>query len=627
MKDSHKNEKVSDEQEITPKSRRSRKRANRLSWRRRDDGTYCHKDSNVCIIDLSTRSLVLNLKMPTIPGTSGVLLNPTTAEMLPDFRDCVSWFEISVMDGKDNVLYGPLYAQIQESSEIDETHIQLSGIQAIKRNCYVKLKLIMGNVTVNNVETIFLSTSESELSSDDRKFVALFVNRVIGDRYMIGNQECKILVRIIGQDFVCGYKTVLELIKNNLKCLEDGHKSHQSMLLVGPNGCGKSLILEAVENVLKINRFQREIEINVPSTEDRLAILTRHIPSLHLDENEKFNFSQVTHGFTCSDLILAIKQISSEDLMAFQPNVHNILNVMKSTRPSALRDIIPNKPFNTKWSDIAGCEQLKKQLLHMLVWPFRYPQIFDSIGIRPPTGILLYGPPGCSKTMVARAIANESHLNFFSIKGPEIFSKWVGDSEKAIRQIFERARMVAPSIVFFDEIDAIATERSADYSSGSSNVGARVVAQLLTEMDGLEYDTSIKVIVIAATNRPDVIDSALMRPGRFDRLIYVPLPNEDTRWKIFEIHLKKLTVDESVRISDLVNSTDGYSGAEVVAVCREAVLSALEDSVDLSGKINKGIRVRAKHFDDAFKLIQPRTDFSILAKFERLSTKQINLMS
>uniref|UniRef100_A0A1B0D1U2 AAA+ ATPase domain-containing protein n=1 Tax=Phlebotomus papatasi TaxID=29031 RepID=A0A1B0D1U2_PHLPP len=239
-----------------------------------------------------------------------------------------------------------------------------------------------------------------------------------------------------------------------------------------------------------------------------------------------------------------------------------------------MKEVLIEVP-NVRWEDIGGQHELKLKLKQAIEWPLTNPEVFPRFGIDPPRGVLMYGPPGCSKTMIAKALATESRLNFLTIKGPDIFSMWVGESERAVRELFRKARSVAPSIIFFDEIDAIGAERGSD--SGSS-VKERVLAQLLTELDGV---TSLdNVTIVAATNRPDLIDRALLRPGRIDRIIFVGLPDTNTRREIFSIKLKKMPVGEDCSVEKLVELTENYSGAEIQAVCREAGISALEESLE-----------------------------------------------
>jgi transitional endoplasmic reticulum ATPase len=260
-----------------------------------------------------------------------------------------------------------------------------------------------------------------------------------------------------------------------------------------------------------------------------------------------------------------------------------------------------------KWVDIGGLNEVKSELIEAVDWPLKYNDVFKRTGIRPPSGILLFGPPGCGKTLLAKAIANESQANFITIRGPEIFSKWVGESEKAIREVFRKARMAAPAIIYFDEIDAIAPRRGI---SEGTRVYESVVNQLLAEMDGIQDMAG--VVVIASTNRPDIIDPGLLRPGRFDRLILVPSPDKDARKKILEVHTKKMPLSEDVNIDTLTNLTEGFSGADLENLTREAGMMAVRENL-------KAAKVSAKHFEDALKKISPSITSELIKQYEKIA--------
>ncbi|RYR32850.1 hypothetical protein Ahy_A10g047377 isoform D [Arachis hypogaea] len=274
-------------------------------------------------------------------------------------------------------------------------------------------------------------------------------------------------------------------------------------------------------------------------------------------------------------------------------------------RPSAMREVILEVP-KVNWEDVGGQNEVKAQLMEAVEWPQKHRDAFNRIGTRPPTGVLMFGPPGCSKTLMARAVASEAGLNFLAVKGPELFSKWVGESEKAVRSLFAKARTNAPSIVFFDEIDSLAVTRGKE--SDGVSVSDRVMSQLLVELDGLHQ--RVNVTVIAATNRPDKIDPALLRPGRFDRLLYVGPPNETDREDIFRIHLRKIPCDSDVSIKELAHLTDGCTGADISLICREAAVAAIEENLGASV-------ISMKHLKKAINQVQP----SEVQSYQKLSAK------
>nr|XP_023012999.1 spermatogenesis-associated protein 5 [Leptinotarsa decemlineata] len=356
----------------------------------------------------------------------------------------------------------------------------------------------------------------------------------------------------------------------------------------------------------RCGRLDREIEIPTPSPKSRKTILEKLLESIphNLNEEEMQAISMNTHGYVGADLVSLCSRADMNASKRGSPSVNkkDFEYAMKIVRPSAMREVQIEVP-NVKWSDIGGQDNLKLILRQAVEWPLKYSESFIRLGVTPPKGVLMFGPPGCSKTMIAKALATESGLNFLSIKGPELFSKWVGESERAVREVFRKARQVAPSIIFFDEIDALGGERS---SGSSTSVQERVLAQLLTELDGV---TSLgDVTIVAATNRPDRIDKALMRPGRLDRIVYVPLPDSNTRREIFRIKFAKMPV-LNVSIDELVEKTMQYSGAEVNAVCHEAAMAALEESLECQ-------HVESRHFEKALKLITPRTPSSLIKLYD-----------
>ncbi|KAK6640319.1 hypothetical protein RUM44_012005 [Polyplax serrata] len=361
-------------------------------------------------------------------------------------------------------------------------------------------------------------------------------------------------------------------------------------------------------------RFGKEVEIYVPNSNQRFEILKVLMQDIkhNLTDTDVRSIANSSHGFVGGDLssLLSKALLKNYKTSCGQDNIsiEDFEWALGKVKPSAMKEITIDIP-NVKWDDIGGQDELKLKLKQSVEWPLKYRDSFKRLGITPPKGLLMFGPPGCSKTMIAKALATESRLNFICVKGPELFNKWVGESERAVRKVFRRARQAAPSIVFFDELDAIGGERNM---SSGSNVQDRVLAQMLVELDGVESLDS--VTVIAATNRLDRIDPALLRPGRLDRIVYVPLPDAKTRKEIFQIQLKKTIAAEDVTIEELVDRTEGFSGAEIVAVCREAALKALEEDFQAE-------KVTRQHFIEALQIIIPRTPKSLLDLYNNYLSK------
>ncbi|XP_019901512.2 ATPase family protein 2 homolog isoform X1 [Esox lucius] len=397
-----------------------------------------------------------------------------------------------------------------------------------------------------------------------------------------------------------------------------GSEGHSGQLLV----LGATNRPHALDPALRRpGRFDKELEVGVPSAAERADILQKLLASVpcRVTAEELTQLADAAHGYVGADLTAVCKESGMHALRralgsGSQPSdrqltgtvtvtLQDLLWAMSEVKPSAMREVAIDVP-KVRWSDVGGMEQVKLKLKQAVEWPLRHPEAFTRMGIQPPKGVLLYGPPGCSKTMIAKALANESGLNFLAVKGPELLSKYVGESERAVREVFRKARAVAPSIVFFDEIDALAGERGS--SSGSGGVGDRVLAQLLTEMDGIEQLRD--VTVLAATNRPDMIDKALMRPGRLDRIVYVPLPDGPTRREIFTLQLRSMPVDQEVCLDDLVTRTEKYSGAEITAVCREAALLALQEDI-------KAQFIMGRHFESALNAVKPRVPDSLIQSY------------
>ena len=391
-------------------------------------------------------------------------------------------------------------------------------------------------------------------------------------------------------------------------------------LMDGLNSRGQVVVIGATNRPDSIDgalrrpgRFDREIEIGVPDKDGRKEILEIHTRGMPLAEDVDLdNLAETTHGFVGADLEALSKEAAMRVVRRIIPDLNSddevppevfeklivtkddFKTALKEIQPSALREVLVQVP-NVSWDDVGGLDDAKQELKEAVEWPLKYPDKFEKFGIKPPKGTLLYGIPGTGKTLLAKAVANESDANFIAIKGPELLSKWVGESEKGVREVFRKARQTAPTVIFFDEIDSIASNRGAE--AGDSGVTKRVVNQLLTEMDGLEELDD--VAIIAATNRPDILDPGLVRPGRFDRHIKVDTPDEESRLAIFKVHTKDMPLAEDVKLSRLAKNTEGYVGADIEAVCREAAMLTLREDINSE-------TVSMKFFEKAMEKVKPK---------------------
>ena len=409
-------------------------------------------------------------------------------------------------------------------------------------------------------------------------------------------------------------------------------------LMDGLQGRGQVIVIaatnrpDAIDQALRRpGRFDREIEIGIPDRDGRKEVLQVHTRGMPISRDKDGHwkkidhFAEITHGFVGADLAALAREAAMSALRRYLPEIDldepippKLLQEMKVTNddfkealkdvePSALREIMVEIP-KVKWDEVGGLEDVKQQLKETVEWPLTNPEGFERLGIKPPRGLLLYGPPGNGKTLIAKAIATESAANFIAIKGPEVMSKWVGESEKKLREVFRKAKQVSPCIVFLDELDALAPTRG---TGGDNNVSDRLVDQLLTSMDGLENMEG--VITIGATNRPEVIDSALLRPGRFDRMILVGEPDEDARKKILKIHTKSVPL-KNVKLGVLAKKMVGYTGADIEGVVREAAILALR-------KDHKAKEVTMKHFEEALELVVPSITEDTVKYYEEIGKR------
>src|SRR3989449_443429 len=420
-----------------------------------------------------------------------------------------------------------------------------------------------------------------------------------------------------------------------LLALMDGLQARGKVVVIGatnrPNALDPAL--------RRPGRFDREIEIGVPDRDGRLEVLQIHTRGMPLAEDVDLKkLADVTHGFVGADLEALAKEAAIRALRRILPEINleadnipkdvlkkiivrmaDFQEALKEVEPSGMREVLVEIP-DIKWEDIGGLENVKEELREAIEWPLKYPDVFTTVSATPPKGLLLYGPPGTGKTLLAKAVANESQANFISVKGPELLNKFVGESEKAVREVFRKARQASPCIIFFDEIDSVAPVRGS--GGGDAHVTERVISQFLTEMDGLEELRN--VVIIAATNRPDIIDSALLRPGRFDRLLFVPPPDLEARRQIFKIHTRKTPLGEDVNLDELAKRTDGYTGADIASVANTAVMLSLREHISKSKdpedakKRAKGLKVAKRHYDEALQKIKPMSSEE-LKMYERFS--------
>ena len=432
-------------------------------------------------------------------------------------------------------------------------------------------------------------------------------------------------------------------------------------LMDGIEGRGKLVVIGATNrpNALdpalrRPGRFDREIEIGIPDEQGRYDILLIHTRGMPLTEDVNLeSIAKVTHGFVGADLEALSKEAAMRSLRRVLPEINmeqskiplevlnkikitneDFQNALKDVQPSAMREVQIQRP-NVRWDDIGGLIEVKEELAEAIEWPLKHADLFNQADVKPPKGLMLYGPPGTGKTMIAKAVATTSEANFISVKGPELLSKWVGESEKGVREIFRKARQAAPCIVFFDELDAVAPKRGR--SEGDAHVTERVISQMLTEMDGLE---DLKgVVVIGATNRPDIIDEALLRPGRFDRILEVPFPDKKAREDILKIHTRRKPLDNTIDICKLVELTNGFTGADIAATVNAAAMSAIKEHVATITETNsnqqegqktaaemdeqvkgaksqagehkeekQGLKITMKHFETALQKIKKKTN-------------------
>ncbi len=410
-------------------------------------------------------------------------------------------------------------------------------------------------------------------------------------------------------------------VVSQILTMMDGLKSRGKVIVIGATNR-----VNALDPALRRpGRFDREIEVGVPSKIGRKAILQIHTRGMPLKGVKVDEIASLTHGFVGADLESLAKEAAMNVLRKYLPQMKlddeeqipqevlekliikqsDFIDALKVVRPSAMREVLVETP-NVSWENVGGLGNVKQELQEAVEWPLKHPESFKRMGIRPSRGILLYGPPGTGKTLLAKAVAKESEANFIQIKGPSLLSMWVGKSEEGVRKVFERARQVAPCVIFFDEIDSLAGKRG---NETGTKVTERVLNQLLAEMDGLEDLNDI--LIIGATNRPDMLDSALLRPGRFDRILLVNAPDEKARLNVFNIHTKNMPLAKEVKLEALSKVTDGYTGADIEGLVREAAMIALREDITST-------EVKKKHFDEALTKIKPSISKGTIQVYKKI---------
>ena len=564
------------------------------------NGQHCffHSSGNVFLLTSKTE---VNIKLPAEHGTNSCKKTPVN---LITFDDIGGLFE------QKNMLKDLVIAPVQSPVKFKQIGIQplhgviLYGASGTGKSLLAKA---LANELSGSVKTVVGSQVISKyFGESETKLQAIFTEA-------LSETPCVIIIDEV--DSLCPRRDATRtdaekrLVAAFTSILDDlNSNNHDSHVIV----IGTTNRIEAVDPALRRSgRFDREIEISIPTAAERAEILQKILKKFahDLSVEDIKRFAETCHGYVGADLLAVCKEAglhslkkSAEDDFNVKITASDLDYGFKQISPSAIRELVVDVP-KVFWKDIGGNDVVKQKLKHTVEWPLRNPEAFARLGIDPPRGVLLYGPPGCSKTLTAKALATESGLNFISIKGPELFSKFVGDSEKAIRKIFAKARSAAPTIVFIDELDAVAIERGS-----GNNVADRVLTTLLTEMDGVEHRND--VIVVAATNRPDMIDKAFLRPGRIDRILHVPLPDPAARREIFEINFRKMPIDSDVDVEKLIEKTELFSGAELCALCREAALAALDSDINAT-------TVASEHFAVAFKSVIPQTSEEMTSLYEK----------
>ncbi len=487
-------------------------------------------------------------------------------------------------------------------------------------------KTLLARAVANESEAYFISINGPEIMSkfygeSEKKLRKIFIDAEEKSPSIIFIDEIDAIAP--KRETVTG--EVERRVVAQLLALMDGLHSRGKVIVIGATNRPNSLD----PALRRPGRFDREIEIKVPNEKGRREVFQIHTRNMPLNKKISLkDYANITHGFAGADIMAVCREAAMAALRRYLPKIDldsemidpelleqmvitkdDFEEALKEVMPSGIREVFVEIP-NVSWEQIGGLEELKQKLIEAVDWPLSHPKIFERMGINPPRGILLYGPPGCGKTLLARAVAHESKANFISIKGPELLSKYVGESEKAIREIFRKAKMAAPCIIFFDEFDSIAPSRGRHTTD--SGVSEKVLSQFLTELDGLEVKKDI--VVIAATNRPDILDPALIRPGRIDRMLLVPPPDEIGRFEILKIFTKDMPLANNIDLDVLNKTLNGFSGADIETLCREAGMIALRENI-------RARKITKEHFKQATELINPSITPKVIEWYETFGEK------
>ena len=557
-----------------------------------------------------------------ITENTELILNPTAVEVTEEAVPDITYEDIGGLDEEAK--------RIREMVEIPLKHPEIFARLGIEPPKGVLLygppgsgKTLLAKAVANETESNFILLNGPECMS---KFYGESEKR-IRDIFQEAEKNAPSIIFIDEIDAIApkreeSYGEVERRVVSQLLTMMDGLKNRGKVVVIGATNRP-----DAIDPALRRGgRFDREISIGVPDRKGRLQILKIHTRNMPLTKDVNLEkYADLTHGFVGADLSALCKEAAMSRVRKILPTIKmgkenepisqeildklyisdkDFKDSLNVVQPSAMREVYVESP-NVKWNDIGGLDFIKQELKEAVEWPLKHPESFKNLGIRPPRGVLLYGPPGSGKTLLAKAVATESAANFIQIKGPELLSKWVGESEKGVRKIFNKARQVAPCVVFFDEIDSMASRRGYDHSS--SKVTESVLNQLLAEMDGLiKLDG---VVVIGATNRPDMLDPALLRPGRFDRIVMTTVPNKEGRIEIFKIHTKEMPLAKDVNLESLAEKTDGLVGADIENICREAAMLALRENMNVK-------EVKKKFFEEAIKKIKPSVSMEDMKQYK-----------